>query len=91
MMTILPLIILVSWTYSFYEVEEYIFCRTEHLGTENLGASDRTNYLWFPNSVSLCFLPYHTMSENANKKQMTIMAMLDESKRGSTGTLIFFI
>lgn len=78
-MPILPLIIWVSQKHSFFEMEENTFCKTQHLGAENLGSSHRTQNLWFPNPVFLiCFLPYHTVSENANKRQMTEMAMFDE-------------
>lgn len=52
-------------------MEENTFYRTEHLGTENLGVFHKKQSLWIPNSISICFLPYHTLQENANKNQTT--------------------
>lgn len=68
MMVILPLIVLVSQKHGLFEMKENTFCRTEYLSTESLGASHKIQSLWFPNSIALCFLPYHTVKENANKK-----------------------
>lgn len=68
MMVILPLIILISHKHGFFEMKENTFCRTEHLGTENLGAFHKIQNLQFPNFIALHFLPYHTVKENTNKK-----------------------
>lgn len=67
MMVIPLLIILVSQKHGLFKMEENIFCRAEHLGTESLSAFPKTQNLWFQNPISIRFLPYHTVSENANR------------------------
>lgn len=63
---------------AFFEMEENTFCRTEHLGTENLGIFHKTQNFGFPNYISIYFLPNHTLQENENKKQTTETPAFDE-------------